>query len=72
MKTVFKKGDKVRITSSNNNSQNCIGEIGIIREIEQVGRDQNNIQFRVQVFGRSNMANWHDTTEVELVEESKS
>jgi len=72
METIFKKGDKVRVISSNNNSQNCIGEIGIIREIEQVGRNQNNIQFRVQVSGRSNIANWHDTTEVELVIESKS
>lgn len=71
METVFKKGDKVRVISSNNNSQNCVGEIGIIREIEQIGRDKNNIQFRVQVSGRSNIANWHDLTEVELVEQYK-
>ena len=71
METIFKIGDKVRIISSNNNSQNCVGETGTISEIEQVGRGANIIQFRVKVPGRSNIANWHDANEVELIE-SKS
>ena len=65
---VFQNGDKVRVISSSNNSQNEIGEIGIIKNIEPVFiRGEKTFQFRVHVKGRSNIANWHDTSEVELI-----
>ena len=67
METEFKVGDKVRIISSNNDSQNCVGEIGTISEVDTIKRKTLLVMFRVKVPGRSNMANWHDASEVELI-----
>lgn len=68
MEIVFNIGDKVRIISSNNNSQNCVGEQGFITEIDKINYKTNLIWFRVKVHGRSNIANWHEKGEVELIE----
>jgi len=60
----MKKGDKVRIISSDNGSHNCPGDIGLIREVDII---KGSNVFRVHVKKRQNIANWHAEHELELL-----
>lgn len=60
--TKFKVGDKVRVISNRNNSINQVGEIGVLTVVTDVDA-------RVHVDGRKNLANWHPFCEIELISE---
>lgn len=56
----FKVGDRVRLVGNTSESYNDVGDVGIIVEIE---RDQ----FRVEVSGRHNYANWSPVEDLEPI-----
>ena len=63
----FKVGDEVKIIRNHSGSMNHIGDIGIIKEIDEVIED-----YRVYVKGREccgekNIGNWHLEGDLELV-----
>ena len=73
----FEVGSKVKIVSSENGSINKVDDIGIIVEYDL---DENDgLDYRVFVAGRKtpgsgteNTANWHNETELEIIEEQKT
>jgi hypothetical protein len=72
----FKVGDKVKIISSENNSINKVGDVGIIVEYDLDLHD--GLDYKVLVDGRKvtltgqeNTANWHKETELELIQEKE-
>lgn len=64
MKEKFKVGDKVRIINNTNQSNNQIGDEGIIVEVTFAG-DQRG--YRVEVEDGKNWGNWSSQEEIELI-----
>jgi hypothetical protein len=64
MKEKFKVGDKVRIINNTNQSNNQIGDEGIIVEITFAG-DQRG--YRVEVEDGKTWGNWSSQEEIELI-----
>ena len=58
----LKVGDKVLITGNETGSENKIGEIGVISEIDEKIKN-----FRVNVKGRKPFANWTIHIDVKLI-----
>lgn len=64
MKEKFKVGDKVRIINNTNQSNNQIGDEGIIVEVAFAG-DQRG--YRVEVEDGKTWGNWSSQEEIELI-----
>lgn len=60
----FKVGDKVRIVGDTSNSNNDVGDVGVVSEIEDGPKG---VWFRVYVDGTDDGGNWSYSRDIELV-----
>jgi hypothetical protein len=63
----LKIGDKVKITGNKHESNNEVGDIGIITEIDVF--ESGILGYKVTVDEQYNFGNWHPIDEIEIIKE---